>query len=214
MKNGENIYNRSNRCYLKINLGKVYLKMLNNEEINSQELERNPQEETDASSENLEQPNQDGNETGGAEQLLTQEQVNQIVQERLKRQNEAFFKKYGVENGDELTEKLKLSEDYKNMEARYTQANLKVSELSEQLAFIENHIDKNRYDDVKTYFKGKGLEFSSEELLKAISTHPEWLEKNQESEVKETTINKIGFEHDKKNFQETPEEKMKRIFGI
>lgn len=188
--------------------------MLNNEEINSQELEKNPQEETDASSESLGQPNQDGNETGGAEQLLTQEQVNQIVQERLKRQNEAFFKKYGVENGDELTEKLKLSEDYKNMEERYTKANLKVSELSEQLAFIENHIDKNRYDDVKTYFKGKGLEFSSDELLKAISTHPEWLEKKPESEVKETTINKIGFEHDKKNFQETPEEKMKRIFGI
>lgn len=51
--------------------------------------------------------------------------------------------------------------------------------MNEQIIFINNNIDKKRYDDVRFYFKGKELEFNEENLVNELITHPEWKQEIQ-----------------------------------
>ena len=176
----------------------------------SEQNEKNPSGATDTPSNESgsqeQEPNANiHNEENGA--TLTQEQVNKIVQERLKRQESSFYEKYKVKDSEELINKLKLADDYESLQEKFSQESLKVSQLNKELAFVKNSIDPSREDDILTYFKGKNIEFSAEELVKAIETHPEWVKKT-------TTISSIGAEHEKKDFKETDDERMKRIFGV
>ena len=138
---------------------------------------------------------------------LTQEEVNALVVERLKKQKETFLKKYGVDDEtklDELVDKAKLHDEMKEQLETLKSSN---ASLTEKLAFIENNINPERYEDIRIYFKGKGEEFTPENLLKALSTHKEWM-----NTIVPTTVD-MGA---KKPKPQTVDEKKKglNLFGV
>ncbi len=111
----------------------------------------------------------------GSEKTFTKTDVNEIIQRRLKRQKEKFHEQLGVDTDEavvELVNKLKGYDELLNsVETLKTENNA----LKEKMLFIDNNISKKRYDDVRTYFKGKEIELTTENLLKELKTHPEWL---------------------------------------
>lgn len=143
---------------------------------------------------------------------FTQEKVNEIVKERLARQEKQFYSKFGVESEKEFENLIGMSQSYEVMKERYENIKLANDKDKQELAFIKNNVNPNKYDDVLTYFKGKEIEFSADELVKALETHPEWKNYETDRETK-TTITSLGTEPTRK-VGESDEEKIKRIFGI
>ena len=87
------------------------------------------------------------------------------------------------------------SNDYDNLLAQK-------NELEKELLFKNNNISSDKIDDVKYFFKGKGIELNAENLTKELETHKEWLSKvetpnvligafNEKPESKETTESAI-----------------------
>lgn len=145
---------------------------------------------------------------------FTQEMVDDIVQKRLERERNAFYKKLGVESKDEidiLVGKAMYAEDAK---AKLDEANAKLAAMSEKMAFITNNVNPAREDDIRAHFKGKGIEFSEEALSSELATHPEWLNVKEADQSPKTTIQSLGVERGGSIHPETPEEKRLRIFGI
>lgn len=141
----------------------------------------------------------------GSDKTFTKTDVNEIVQRRLKRQKEKFHEQLGVDTEEavvELVNKLKGYDEILNsVETLKTENNA----LKEKMLFIDNNISQKRYDDVRTYFKGKEIELTTENLLKELKTHPEWLAS--------TTPVQIGSQ--KQEAPSTDEEKIAmRLFGV
>lgn len=106
---------------------------------------------------------------------FTEQEMNEIVRNRLSRQKNRLHQQLGVENDDEITaliEKVKKADELQSIVESLQNEN---TLYKEQLTFIENNIDVKRYDDVKAYFKGKELSLTSENLKAELKTHPEWL---------------------------------------
>lgn len=111
--------------------------------------------------------------------IFTQTQVNDTVSKRLNR----LYKRYGVENGKGLDDLIERTKDYDEIKNQNLQ-------LNREIAFLENNINPQRYDDIDTYFKGKGIDFTREALKQELETHPEWRNvATQEKPI--TTIEKI-----------------------
>ena len=108
------------------------------------------------------------------EEKFTQSQVNDIVTRRLAKQAEAFYKKYGVNDEDGLNALVGKAKEYDNLSKKYGELSDKSSELNEKYLFNTNSIKKDREDDVRTYFKGKGLQLTDENIKEALKTHAEW----------------------------------------
>ena len=108
------------------------------------------------------------------EEKFTQSQVNDIVTRRLAKQAEAFYKKYGVNDEDGLNALVGKAKEYDNLNKKYGELSDKSSELNEKYLFNTNSIKKDREDDVRTYFKGKGLQLTDENIKEALKTHAEW----------------------------------------
>lgn len=120
---------------------------------------------------------------------FSQDQVNEIVRNRIDR----LYTCYGVKNKQELDDLVGKSQSYDVMKERYGDLQVENANLNEKLTFLENNISPDRYDDVRAYFKGKGIDFSGENLIEALATHPEWL--NQPKvETPKTTITTLGNE--------------------
>ena len=145
---------------------------------------------------------------------FTQEQVNNVIKERLERANKSFLKRYGLENREALDDIVNKALSYDLMDEKYNALIDENSSLKEKLAFIENNIDNNRIDDVRAYFKGKELEFNNETLAEELKTHPEWLNVKEVNDTPQTTIKSLGIEHANVNKAETEDQKRKRIFGV
>lgn len=146
-------------------------------------------------------------------QSFTQEQVNDIVRQRLERQTSKFYGRYGVKGKDELDVLVGKANSYDIMKERYEGMEATNKQLSEKLIFIENNINPERYEDVKAYFKGKELELNAENLGKELSMHNEWLNVVKEESSPTTTIKSLGIDREVKQPLETDDEKMVRIFG-
>lgn len=113
------------------------------------------------------QPTGQGAEGAKIGEALTQERVDEIVRERLDRQSRSYLKKLGLESEDGIAELVKRAQSYDEL----TKEN---HGLKEAMALKDAGISQNREDDVRTYFKGKGMELTAESLGDALSTHPEW----------------------------------------
>jgi hypothetical protein len=158
-----------------------------------------------------------GNETEnnvepvGTPKGFTQEQVNEIIKERLERANNSLYKRYGVADKNGLDTLIQKANSYDLMAEQYNGLENERNGLLEKLTFIENNVNPDRYDDVRAYFKGKGLNFDKNNLLNELTTHPEWL--NQVP--KTTTISTIGAETGKVQESELSEkERASRLFGF
>ena len=148
------------------------------------------------------------------EKTFTQEQVNKIMRSRLERDRLSFLNRYGVKDRDGLDSLIGKAQSYEIMKERYNAQKTKIAELEERLAFMSNGINPDREDDIRAYFKGKGIDFNEESLVNELETHPEWRKIVEADETPKTTIKVLGVEHRDRNIPETDAEKQRRIFGI
>lgn len=142
--------------------------------------------------------------TSQEEEKLTQSQVNDIVTKRLAKQAEGFYKKYGVmdEKGmDELVEKAK---NYDELDGKFKELSDNNAMLNRKFLFTTNNIAKDREDDVDTYFRGKNIELTDENLKASLKTHQEWVGK--------TAPQTIGTNGE--NSGEDPDDAIARMFGL
>lgn len=145
---------------------------------------------------------------------FTQEMVDEIVRNRLERDRKATYKRYGVADRDGLDGLIGKAQSYEIMKERYAGIKTENATLREKMAFITNNINPAREEDVRAYFKGKGIEFNETNLINELATHPEWLNVKEANEAPQTTIKTLGVEHTSLNKHETEEERQKRIFGV
>lgn len=108
-----------------------------------------------------------GKPEAGVEQTFTQSQVNDIVRERLERATKSFYGRYGVSDAETLDGMVEKAKGYDGIRKER-------DSLLEEVTFLRKEIAPEKTDDVRTWFKGKGLEFTPEALDEALKTHPEW----------------------------------------
>lgn len=117
-------------------------------------------------------------QTAGAksqeEEKLTQSQVNDIVTKRLAKQAEGFYKKYGVMDEKGMDDLVGKAKSYDELNKKYNELSEKNAILNERVMFTDNSIRKDREDDVRTYFKGKEMPMTDENIKEALKTHNEW----------------------------------------
>jgi len=147
------------------------------------------------------------------DRTFTRDEVTRILKARLDRYQNGLYGKYGVKNINELDALFEKTKGYDDLVTERDGLKSTNSELSEKVAFMENNIDPARYDDIKTYFKGKGQIFDSGVLAEMLKTHPEWLKQTPAVAKPQTTFKKIGSPQSTSPI-ETAEMKEKRIFGI
>lgn len=148
-------------------------------------------------------------EVPNAPRTFTQDQVNEIVRDRLKKANDGIYKKYGVKDDKELEEFASKSKSYDELKNLYDSLAEELKGAKEQIMLSKNNVLEDKQDDVKTYFKGKGLEMSEESLKEALGTHPEW----QSQKAKSTTIVPMGAERTQSR-KESEEDAALRLFGF
>ena len=105
----------------------------------------------------------------------------------------SIYERYGVEDEKGLDEIMASAQECQATKMLYDEIVKENKALKEKIAFSENGILADKQDDVRTYFKGKGLEMSDEALKSVIQTHPEWIAK-KEAEAPRTTIIPLGGE--------------------
>ena len=143
------------------------------------------------------------------EKMFSRAQVEQLMKRRVERSHNSFFKRYGVQDLNGLDALFEQTKKFKQMQDDYGAINLKNGELLQENAFLRNNIDEKRYQDVKAYFKGNGIDFSAEALVEALKSHPEWLKPTQPT----TTINTLGVEQ-KGTAQPNEKEIASRFLGV
>lgn len=124
------------------------------------------------------------------ERKYSKQEVIDMMKRRVARSHNAFFKRYGVENLEALDGLFENSKKFGEMNEEFGKIQLRNSELARENAFLRNNVNPDKYDDIIAHFKGNDIEFSEEELLKALTNHPEWLKQT----VPQTTIKSLGAE--------------------
>ena len=127
-----------------------------------------------------------------ADKTFTQDEVNEIVRARLEKAHKKIYNRYGVEDKKSLDELIGKAQSYDVMKERIEAMRGENASLKEKITFLENNINPERYDDVRTYFKGKELEFNPENLLAELERHNEWLNPVKTDNTPTTTITTLG----------------------
>lgn len=147
------------------------------------------------------------------EKSFNQQQVNDMIRERLERDRASFYKRYGVEDRNGLDNLIGKANSYEIMDERYNNALNENYQLKEKLAFMENNINPDKYDDIRAYFKGKGLEFNNDSLASELQTHQEWLNVAKE-EAPTTVIKTLGNDNGHKNPIKDEKAEALKLFGL
>lgn len=142
--------------------------------------------------------------------MFTQEQVNDIVRDRLKKADAKFFAKYGLDNAEALDAIVEKGKGYDEIKAQMDLVSNENKGLKEQITLTKNNIIPSKQDDVLTYFHGKGLELNDENLAKILETHPEWMP----NKAPTTTIVEMGAEGTKVNPSISEEDEALKMFGL
>lgn len=149
-------------------------------------------------------------EEGIQSTMFTQEQVNNIVRDRLKKVDAKFFAKYGLDNVEALDAIVEKGKGYDELKAQMDLVSNENKGLKEQITLTKNNIIPSKQDDVLTYFRGKGLELNDENLAKTLQTHPEWMP----NKAPTTTIVEMGAEGTKANPSISEEDEALKMFGL
>ena len=179
----------------------------------NEEIEKTQVEEEVATVGN-EEKTEPTEETKTSEGNFTQEQVNDIVRARLERSQARIFNRYGVKNKTELDELIGKAQSYQVMYERYGLMKDELSNLKQEIAFLKNNINPERKDDIMAYFKGKGIEFSNDNLVNELATHPEWLNPVQVNDKPITTIQTLGNGNDIQEEKPNEADVMAKYFGL
>ena len=124
------------------------------------------------------------------ERTFTQDELNAIVKERLDRQTAKFLQRLELESMDGIDQLLEHAKGYSEAQELMTRYQLENEDLRQQIAFRDNDVNQAKVDDIRAYFKGKGLELNAESLKEQLETHPEWLIQKP----KTTTIRQLSPE--------------------
>lgn len=145
-------------------------------------------------------PSVEGHETNSSK-IFSKEDVNEIVKSRIDR----ILGKCGVDKTEELEAFVSKGKSYDELKKKY-------DDLNTSFVFKENNISKDREDDVKTYFKGKGFDLNSNLLAELVKTHPEWVNQG-ESKVGSAQTNVQGKQAEKE-LEKGNKEKAEELFGF
>lgn len=124
-------------------------------------------------------------------ETFTKERVNELMQRRVERSHQAFFNRYGVKdlNGlDELFAKAKsidglnskieeLTKSGADLQSKFDELTTQNKDLAKKYAFSSRNVRPEKYADIETYFKGKGLDINEATLNEELKTHPDWFNK-------------------------------------
>lgn len=143
--------------------------------------------------------NSANNNTTG-EKTFTQAQVNDIVRGRLSQAEKGFYKALGIESKADYD---KLVNEHESLKQKY-------QDLNEQTIFKDNHIKADKVDDIKAYYKGKGLEFTDTSLKEVLKTHNEWVEEAPSV----TTIQQMGSTSQSSKIESDERSLASKLFGI
>ena len=149
-----------------------------------------------------------------ATKTFTQDDVNKFVRERLERDRQSFYKRYGVEDREGLDALIGKAQSYEIMDERYNNMLQENNGLKEELAFVKNNINPERYDDVKAYFKGKELKFDVNSLANELETHPEWLNVVKADDKPKTTVKVVGTDGDHIPPKKDEKAEAMKLFGL
>lgn len=145
------------------------------------------------------------NEPNVETKTFTQDEVNEIVKKRLDKHANSQLKNYGVETQEELDGLLAKGREYQKLLEENERLKTENRDLVKQSLYSKYKIDESRFDDVDTYFKGKELDLTDENLANALTTHNEWVKKIAQVE--------IGAEKQEKDLKSDEDEIRARIFG-
>lgn len=124
------------------------------------------------------------------DRTFTRDEVTTILRRRLERANNSLYQKYSVKDVNEFNALLDKAKSYDSLKQER-------DSFSERIAFMSNNINPDRYEDVRTYFKGKGMIFDEGVLKGLLESHPEWVNKAAEPVVNntpKTTVKVLGTE--------------------
>lgn len=153
-------------------------------------------------------------------ETYTKERVNELMQRRVERSHQSFFKRYGVQdlNGlddlfakaksvDGLNQKIEeLTKGSTDLQSRYDELMNQNRDLAKKYAFTSRNIRPELYSDIEAMFKGKGLEITEATLNEELKTHPDWYNKAG-------TVTPIGTET-QPELRPGEREEASRIFGV
>lgn len=168
---------------------------------NENEVETATTEETEPTNNEVQQEEQ-VNEV----KTFTQEQVNEFVRQRIERERNSIYKRYGVNDRNELDNLVGKSQAYDIIKERFDELTNKNNELQKEFAYLKNGVDPNKKSDIEAYFKGKELEINDENMANEIGTHPEWKIKK--------TIEKISADREVQKKDKSEKEIAKELFGF
>ena len=148
------------------------------------------------------------------DRVFTRDEVTQILSKRLKRNNKRFYERLGIKDESEFDGYL---QQRNQMATELDDLKNKNLELTRTNSFLKNNIKPDKYDDIIAYFKGTGIEFNEDELLKQLATHPEWLNQPVAQPAPEpkpqATVTQLSPGRGVV-IPESEEEKMDRVFGF
>lgn len=145
-----------------------------------------------AQSQTTEEPQQEVTPTEEAPKMLTQEEVNRIVQGRLLDSKKSLYTKYGVKDDTELDALIGRAKQYPDLEVKYNQAQEQLKEFTNRKLLFTNNVNLAKYDDVITYMKGKGLELNADNIKKVLETHEEWVRPQKQPAVRPARLGNTG----------------------
>lgn len=151
-----------------------------------------------------------------AVKTYTQEEVNEKIRARLDRARKSIYQKYGVEDENGLDVMHGKANDYDKMAGELTDRTNKYNQLAdtynqlvEEYAFLKCDVDPNKVEDIKIYFKGKGIEIDEDTLKYEIATHSDWKKPR-------ITMESVGtLKNDNRDLGMSEEEYVaKKLFGL
>lgn len=145
-----------------------------------------------------------------SEKTFSQQEVNDIVRDRINR----VYNRYGLKDSKEMDKLVGKSQAYEVMKKRYAEKKNQIAELMEKVAFMENDIEPTRYDDIRAYFKGKGIKFDNETLVNELATHPEWKRLIENSTAPITTIQSISPDRASSKDYSNERDEVAKMFGF
>ena len=149
-----------------------------------------------------------GDQTGNVqtpEKMFTQSELNELMRKRVERSHNAFFKRYGVADLEELDNLVAQAQGYEatkqlydeaqaqyatekqEAEARYADLETQHKDLTKRYAYKVGNVNPEKFTDIETYFKGKGIDIDETTLSEELKTHPDWI-------TKRGTISNLGSE--------------------
>lgn len=170
---------------------------------------------TDANGTNVEnngtvENEQQSTENNNAQKTFTQDQVNDFIKKRIERERQTIYGRYGVKDRNSLDALMNKANSYSMMEERYNNMVNESANLKEELCLLKGNVNTERYDDVRAYFKGKGLDFNENNLKAELERHPEWLNVTP----KTTTISVLGSDNGHINAGVNERDEALRLFGL